>query len=239
MPPILVGRGDSRRGLAVHSRHYHASLVQVIVGRFPATAWLVGPHLVTDAAQAFVVAHPPTRPCLAEYGAAFPAFLSDWPGAAALSYLRDFSEIEWRVGEVAVEVDHMAASMAVFAGLAPDTVPDSFLSLQPGVRYLAASWNVDELMSLYLAESEPDRFVVMPADIGLEIRGARGNVRMSRLPLGAFTFRSALAEGCPLGEAAERALAADGAFDPGGALISTVATGLITGVRSGTNRSAQ
>jgi hypothetical protein len=237
VPPMLVGGRDAQRRLAVHSRHYHASLTQVVVDRFPATVWLVGPQLVTDAARAFVVARPPARPCLAEYGADFPAFLSDRPGATALPYLRDFSEIEWRVGAVAVEIDRMAATMELFAGMASDTVADACLSVQPGVRYIATSWNVDELMTLYLTESEPDRFVVIPGDIRIEVRGARGDVRMSRLSRGDFAFRAALAEASPLGDAAERALAADEAFDPGQALVSAMTDGLITGVLSPGHRS--
>jgi hypothetical protein len=235
--PLLVGGRDARRRLAVHSRHYHASLVQVVVDRYPATVWLVGVGLVTDAARTFVVAHPPTRPCLAEYGAGFPAFLSERPGAAALPYLRDFSELEWGVGAVAVEIDHRAAAMDLLAAMAPDTVADACLSLQPGARYISTSWSVDELMTLYLTESEPDRFVVTPGDIGLEVRGARGDVRISRLSRGDFAFRSALANGSPLGDAAERALAADDAFDPGRALVAAVAGGLVTGARTPGHRS--
>ena len=170
---MLVRGRDAQRRLAVHSRHYHASLVQAVVDRFPATVWLVGPRLVTGAARDFIVARPPTRPCLAEYGADFPVFLSDRPGAAALPYLRDFSEIEWRVGAVAVEIDHMAATMEIFAGMAPDALADARLAVQPGVRYIATSWNVDDLMTLSLTESEPERFVVMPGDLQIEVRGAR------------------------------------------------------------------
>ncbi len=235
--PLLAGGGDARLRLAVHSRHYRASLVQVTVDRFPATVWLVGLPLVTDAARAFVVADPPARPCLAEYGADFPAFLCARPGTSTLPYLRDFTELEWRVGEVAVEIDHQAATRDTFAGLEPESLAEVRLSLQPGVRYLPVSWNVDDLMTLYLTDAEPDRFVVVPGDIGLEVRGARGDVHLGRLPLGDFTFRSALAQGCVLGDAAERALKADDSVDPGDALISMMAAGLVTRVEPGSNRS--
>jgi hypothetical protein len=228
---MLAGGRDARRRLEVHRRHYHASLAQVVVDRFPAAAWLVGPQLVSDAARAFVTACPPTRPCLAEYGSEFPAFLSAHPAAESLPYLRDFLELEWHVGTVAVEIEHPPATMALFAGMAADAVTDAGITLQPGVRYLSTSWPVDALMTLYLTESEPDRFFVQPGEAGIEVRGARGDVRMRQLSRGDFAFRSALTGGSLLGEAAECALAADGTFDPGQGLSDVVAEGLVTGAR--------
>ena len=80
-------------------------------------------------------------------------------------YLQDFSELEWRVGEVAVEIEHDAVGMDGFAGMDSETVAGACLTLQPGVRYLCASWDVDALLTLYLTDSEPDRFGVTPGDI--------------------------------------------------------------------------
>ena len=59
--PLLRGGSDPRKRLAIHHRHYTSSLVTALVDRFPATVWLVGSPLVTDAARAFVQTHPPTH----------------------------------------------------------------------------------------------------------------------------------------------------------------------------------
>ena len=82
--PLLVGGNDPRKRLAIHHRHYETSLVTALLDRFPATIWLVGSTFVTETARQFVRRRPPSRPCIAEYGEEFPAFLSAILGAAEL-----------------------------------------------------------------------------------------------------------------------------------------------------------
>jgi hypothetical protein len=54
---------------------------------------------------------------------------------------------------------------------------------------------------------------------------------MERLDRGTFVFRSALADGLSLGDAAERALDVESAFDAGGALVRVMDAGLATGIK--------
>src|SRR5262245_53377727 len=83
--PLLVGGRDATKRLGIHHRHYTTSLATAIVTRFPATAWLVGPSRLEEAARQFVQQHPPTAPCIAEYGGAFPAFLGAWPATGGVA----------------------------------------------------------------------------------------------------------------------------------------------------------
>ncbi len=76
MGALVAGGGDAGRRLAIHQRHYRASLVAALMGRFKATAWLMGSEAVERAAATFVREQPPVVPCLAEYGEAFPQYLS-------------------------------------------------------------------------------------------------------------------------------------------------------------------
>src|SRR5262249_55350963 len=99
--PALVGGRHAAKRLGIHHRHYTASLLTAIVGRFPATAWLVGPTRLEDAARQFVQEHPPTAPCIAEYGEAFPAFLGAWPATAGLTYVPTFAALDWNLGRLA------------------------------------------------------------------------------------------------------------------------------------------
>jgi hypothetical protein len=226
---LLVGGDEPTLRMAVHRRHYHASLVRVLTDRFPATAWLVGSQLVTDAARAFVGAHPPTRPCLAEYGAGFPMFLTSHASAVSLPYLGDFATLEWYVGQVAVEVTRDPITLDVLARLNADALADARVLLQPGVRFMSVSWNVDELMTMYLTDDEREEFSLVAAVKHLELRGARGEVGISTLTRSDFTFRHALAEGCSLADASERAGGVDQRFDPGHGLVSLVSAGLVAG----------
>jgi hypothetical protein len=155
----LVGGRDPEQRLAIHRRNYHTSLVDALLTKFPATAWLVGTSFLAEAAAHFVSKHPPQVPCIAEYGAGFPEFLSQCPGAERLPYLRDFAKLEWYVGLVSIAVDNAS----------------------PGLHYLHASWPVDELMKFYLTDTAPDRFELLPADIWIQVRGARGEFQLNRV----------------------------------------------------------
>jgi hypothetical protein len=225
---IVAGTATGR--LRVHARHFAATLVRTLLDRFPATTWLVGTPFLSAAALAFVRAAPPARPCLAEYGEQFPAFLEGRPHASAVPYLRDFAELEWRVGEVAVETARPPVAIDSLASIG-DAAADASLVLQGGLRYVATRWPVADLMTLYLTDTAPDRLALAPQPEWVEVRGARGDVSVTRLSPGSFAFRRALHAGHPLAEALAAGAAREPAFDPGAALAALFAAGLVRSVQ--------
>jgi Putative DNA-binding domain len=232
IPSQLIGGRDPGRRLAIHQRHYRSSLLAVIRTRFPATAWLLGTPLLDEAARQFVRQHPPAAPCIAEYGEKFPRFLSNYPGAARLPYLYSFAELEWHLSQVAVAVDRPTLAFETFSRFDVNTLMDTRLALQPGLRYLYASWPVDDLMKLYLSEAAPSEYRLAPADVWLEVRGARGEFQINRLDLAEFVFRKAIWEGQSIGASAERALDIDSGFDVGRAFTALVGSGHVIGMTS-------
>jgi len=160
----LIGGHYPERRLAIHQRNYQASLTDSLLTRFPATHWLLGTRFITDAASRFVREYPPHAPCIAEYGSDFPDFLGRC--APHLPYIREFAQLEAFVGKAAIAVDQ-----------------------RTGVYYLQASWPVDELLKIYLADNAPDEFKLAPDDVWLEVRGARGEFQVSRLSEKEFISR--------------------------------------------------
>lgn len=152
---IVAGGADALSRLAIHIRHHQTSLIRSIVERFPATVWLAGAPLVTEAAAAFVRCRPPTRPCLAEYGGEFPAFLRTWPGAAHLPYLAQFAAIDWHLGRLAIATDD------------PPVV-------------LRLDWSLDELMTFFLSGQAPEAYELRAETVWLELHGARGELSLQR-----------------------------------------------------------
>jgi Putative DNA-binding domain len=225
--PMLVGGCEPEKRLAVHQRNYETSLVDALLVKFPATVWLIGTPALTEAARNFIRKHPPQAPCIAEYGTGFPDFLSRCLGAERVPYLKDFAELEWIVGQVAIAVNAAPISGEVLLRIATEALPHTRLTLQPGLRYMTASWPVDELLKLYLTETAPDQLELAPADVWIEVRGARGQFQFDRLAPGDFTFRTAVLEGYSIAEAAEGALEVDNGFDPAQALAALIASGLI------------
>lgn len=228
--PLLVGGRDATKRLGIHHRHYTTSLATAIVTRFPATAWLVGPSRLEEAARQFVQQHPPTAPCIAEYGGAFPAFLGAWPATAGLTYVPAFAELDWHLGRLAVAVDVTAVGREQLAALDATDLADLVVSLQPGAYYVEASWAIDTLIRMYLADTSPESWTLTQEHVYVEVRGARGWFRISRLCAGDFVFRSSVARGVSLGDAASRALEIDPAFDPGAGLLSLLDERLITSI---------
>ena len=167
LAPMLLGGVQPEYRLAIHQRHYAASLTKALLDRFPATVWLVGSELVTDAAASFIREQPPARPCVAEYGDLFPRHLAARPAAASLPYLSQFAELEWHIGRLALATEDSAH-----------------------VHYLHLDWSLDELIGAYLSDSVPDTFPLRHEDVWLEVRGLRGTLEMQRLTMDDF-FRRA------------------------------------------------
>jgi hypothetical protein len=112
----------------------------------------------------------------------------------------------------------------------PRALLASKVCLQPGTRYQGSEWPIDELMTMYLSDSAPETFAMHTSSRRLEVRGARGEVRIDRLDPASFAFRQALLEGHPLGTAAEAALDCDQAFDAGQALAALIAAEMVVGM---------
>lgn len=226
---IDAGPRDATRRMAIHLRHYRVSLVAVLMGRFPATTWLLGSAQVEAAATQFVAAVPPSAPCVAEYGAAFPAFLGTWPVAERASYLEPFADLEWHFGRLSVAVDAPAMDAATLAALNADDLVDTVLTLQGGTHYCHASWPIDELLAIFLSNAAPEQTRLAAQPVWIECRGTRGDVRVNRLTEGDWTFRQAVRSGRPIGVAAERAWLVDPEFDPGAALAAMLGQALVIG----------
>jgi hypothetical protein len=229
--PLLVGGRDPEKRLAVHARNYETSLVKALLGKFPATHWLLGTPFLMEAARAFIRVRPPGAPCIAEYGADFPVFLAARPLAERVPYLRCFAELEWHLGQVSIAVDRPALSLGDVSVLDGASLADATLAIQPGVRYLEAPWAIDELIELYLTEQAPEQFQLAAAAVWLEIRGARGAFRIKRLDAAELEFRVAIQGGRTVAEAAELAMETDAAFDAGRSFAKLVAEGLVTAIR--------
>jgi hypothetical protein len=227
---LLIGGRDPRRRLAIHQRHYRSSLVAAIRTKFPATAWLLGMPFLDEAAKQFVRQQPPAAPCIAEYGEEFPRFLSTYLGGAHVPYLCSFAELEWHLGQVAIAVDQPALALDAFSTLEINTLMDASLMLQTGLRYLHASWPVDDLMKLYLTDTAHREYRLAPADVWLEVRGSRGEFQINRLNAAEFVFRKAVLDRQSIGNAAQRALDTNAEFDAGQAFTTLVNGGYVIAI---------
>jgi hypothetical protein len=224
---LLTGGDNPTSRFAIHSRHYTSSLARSLVERFAATGWLAGSEFVTQAATRFVREHPPVRPCLAEYGDRFPAYLMSF-GGTTLPYLEQFATLDWLLGRLAIAVD--ISPLHAPASCDPTRLVEARLTLQPGVEYVALDWPLDELIQFYLSGNAPHQYELRSEAVWLELRGSRGELWFTRLTKGHYEFRHALANGATLRRAAELATGNDESFDPGSALLAMLDAGLVAGL---------
>lgn len=233
MAPLLhAGGRDAARRADIHRRHYQTSLVAALMGRFPATAWLVGSPVVEAAAAGFVRARPPAVPCIAEYGEGFPAWLAGQMATGQVPYVEAFAALDWQLGRLAVSADGPALAALQMAALPPDALADTVLALQDGAYYTTAEWPIDALMKVFLGERTGAIATVEPEPVWLEARGSRGVVSIARLSAAEWAFRHAIQLGLPIGVAAEQAWHVDARCDPGVALASLFTAGLVTAIGS-------
>jgi hypothetical protein len=224
---LLTGGGNPTGRFAIHSRHYAASLARSLVERFSATVWLAGSEVVTAAALLFVREHPPTRPCIAEYGDAFPRHLASY-AATRLPYIEQFATADWHLGRLAIAVD--VTPIQTLTDCDPTRLADACLTLQPGTEYLSLDWSLDELIRFYLAGDAPNQYRLRQEPVWLELRGCRGELWLNRLTKGDYVFRQAIAKGITLERAAELAVLDDDAFEPGAATLAMLDAALVTGM---------
>jgi hypothetical protein len=223
----LIGGRHPEKRLSIHQRNYRASLTDALVTKFPGTQWLLGTRFLTEATERFIRECPPSKPCIAEYGSEFPDFLGQC--APHLPYVRDFAILEWFAGKAAIAIDQPLLGAEAFSEIG--SLSDAVVTLQTGVHYFHTGWPVDELMTIYLSDNAPAQFELIPNDLWIEIHGARGEFQVHRLTADDFMFRQSLLRGVSIGEAAAHALDINAGFDPGLALASVLAAGLLTGIR--------
>jgi Putative DNA-binding domain len=228
---FLIGGFQPEKRLLVHQRNYQASLTETLLTKFPATEWLLGTTFLTEAARRFVREYPPSAPCIAEYGIVFPDFLTQCDGAGRLPYVREFAQLEWCIGKAAIAVNQSPIDRTAISAIEVDVLMNTSLILQSGLHYLHATWPIDELMSMYLTNTAPDEFKLAPADVWIEVRGARGEFQLDRLAADEFMFRQSILGGHTIADAAERALEVSGTFDPGRSLAAVISEGLITAIQ--------
>lgn len=94
-PAIVADAFDGPERLAIYRNNFLISLGEALKANFPVTLQLLGKDFFEQAARRFVLAQPPQRPCLFEYGAGFADYLRDLPHLATRPYIVDVARFEF------------------------------------------------------------------------------------------------------------------------------------------------
>ena len=211
-------------GLAVYRNTVARGCAEALAANFPTVERVTGQAWLRQAAGRFARAHPPARPVLHDYGAAFPAWLA--AQAPELPYLADLARIDrlWR--EALFAPDAAVLAPEDFAGDLAGRVAEP----HPSLRLARFDWNAPALWRLHQGPDTPELMAVDPAPAEVAILRPRDTVELLRLEPGGFAFLSACAAGRPPGAAATAAAAAGGQVAP--LFSGLILAGAFTALRS-------
>jgi hypothetical protein len=226
--PLVLGDGLAPEArLRIYRNNSLITLTEALKATFPVVCRLVDERFFAYAADAFIRAHPPRAPCLAEYGGDFAAFLEGFPAASSLAYLPDVARLEWALNEAYHALDSPPLDPARIAAVPAERQAGLRLALHPAVRLFSSRFPIDRIWETNRASvAEPGTVDLDAGGCALLIHRAGIEVRYRPLEAGAFAFLAALAAGRTLEEACGEAEAVGSGFDLTGALHDALALGL-------------
>lgn len=205
---------DPARRFAVYRNNVVSSLVTALVDTFPVVQALVGEEFFRAMAGVFVRESPPPSPILAHYGERFPEFVAGFAPAQSVPYLADVARLEMaRVRAYhAADADPIAPEALAQAMSQPEQVPQLRGHLHPSLAVLRSAHAIVSLWAAHQGEQDVAAVDPFEPEDALVLRSAL-DVQLVLLPPGAATFIHALADGLPLGAAAQRSMDEYAAFD--------------------------
>jgi len=225
--------GVERARLAVHRNTFLGTLVDALAETFPVTRALAGADFFDGMARSRVLADPPRSPVLTDYVQDFPAFVSDFPPAAAVPVLAEMAQLEALRVRAFHAADAEPVGLEGFHRLACDAAlfARTRARLHPAAHWFPAS---HALLELWRAHDEAADIAQVDLS-GIEAGRAQSllvyrpqyAVRMRPLPPGAIGFLDALATGACFSEAFADAAAADPLTEPAALCSLLLQEGLV------------
>jgi hypothetical protein len=228
---VIVGDGLTPTArVQIYGNHVFTTLTAALEATFPVVCRLVDRRFFAFAANRYIRRHPPTGPCLFEYGATFSAFLASFPPCAGHPYLPDTARLEWAMNLATHAEDSEPIDPAALARVSPDDVGRVVFQIDLSASWVRSPWPIDRIWRANQPGSDPAGTVDLAAGgVTLEVRCRDDVLTMRALEEGEFAFRAELGSGATLETAAEAAAAADPTFDLTAALRSLLDEALITG----------
>jgi hypothetical protein len=216
--------------LKIYRHHLLTTLTDVLRATFPVVVRLVDERFFAYAVDGYVRRHPPTSPCLFEYGESLADFLAEFPACRHLEYLPDVARLEWAINRALHAEDAVALDPRWLAAIPADEIVRLRLRLHPSVSLLASRWPLDRIWRANQPGADPEAAVSLDGGgVRLRVRRHDDGVVWQSLTAGAFHFTAALANGHDLDAAASAADAADTQFDLAGALRELLDEDLLVG----------
>jgi hypothetical protein len=131
--------------LGIYRNNFLISLGEALSSNFPVTRQLLGADFFAQAARGFILASPPDKPCLFEYGAGFAQYLAGLGEMAGLPYVPEMARFEYaRIEAYNAPVEKLLTEVEL-ARVAPEALTDLPLRLAAHVRLLRLDYPIGAL----------------------------------------------------------------------------------------------
>lgn len=197
---------------AVYRNNVAAGLAAGLCDTFQVCRELVGDEFFRAMAHAYIRAHPPVSPVLAEYGGTFADFIATFPPAADFAYLADVARLEHARVVAYHAGDARSVPMERWQQVDAATLADCRVEAHPSVRLLSSAYAAVSIWAAHQEGAELAGIDPGAAEDALILRPAL-EVLVMALPPGGIHFFTALTQGENLAGAAARAGARTPSFD--------------------------
>lgn len=217
------------RRLDVYRNNVHLSLADVLAGNFPVVKQLVGAEFFSAMARVFLQTHLPRQAGLISFGETFPDFVDGFEPAQPLPYLSDVARFEWAWIGAAKSKDAPVLDPTRLGDVTADQIGELRFTLHPSCRLVSSRFPIVSLWQRSIAGESLAGLAF--EDNGEAVVLFRPQLDVLQRPLtpGGLEFLKALAGGCALDVAAERAATHDD-FDIEQSLQTELAAALGAGL---------
>ncbi len=201
VPPGILANGiDPAARLDIYHSNVIGNLTGALKLTFPAVERLVGADFFAAAAARFLMAAPPTKPNLYDWGGDFPAFLPTFQSASSLPYLPDVARLEWAVGRALHAPEAPAIGLLELAELAANNQAGVRFRCHPSVSPLALSHPAHRIWQAVLSGDDVALSGIDPGSGGewLIVYRARDGIDVMHLSAAGLRFAEALCNGIAL-----------------------------------------
>ena len=220
--------------LAIYRANVTASATKALGAAYPVVRQVVGETFFDGLARAYQRVHPSTSGDLSDYGAAFAAFVAEFPHTSSLPYLPDLARLEWAVHRAYGAEDAKAWDRQALAQVTPAQQPAIRFDWAAGTAIVDSTFPIARIWRIHQSDFEGEFRVDWSVRECALVSRDGFRVVVSVLGAGDAAFLASSLAGAALGASAQTALAVEPWFDLGRLLGRLVASNVICGFTTNT-----
>jgi hypothetical protein len=230
-----VGRwlqGDAvliEQRLSIYRANTAASVSKALGAAYPVVRQVVGEEFFDALARAYQRAVPSTSGDLYDHGAAFAAFVAEFPHTQSLPYLADLARVEWAAHRAYGAEDAGTWDPQTLAQVTPAHQAAIRLHWAAGTAIVDSNFPVARVWLIHQPDFDGEFSVDWSVRECALVAREGLRVVVSTLGAGDAAFVASSLKGAALGASIEAALSADPAFDLAPLLGRLIASNVICG----------